>query len=428
MVQHEITFLPKQKEVLQHPARFKILACGRRWGKSQMSSYKIIIEALKKTDGVYWIVSPTYPQTKIIWRMIKKFMPKQAIKRIMEGELYIELKNGTTIWAKSGDKPDNLRGEGLDGVVLDECAMLRPEVWYEVIRPALSDKGGWAIFISTPKGKNWFYELFMRGKDKNQSEYASFQYSSYANPILKREEIEEMANSMPEIKYRQEILAEFLDDGGVVFRGLNEVMNSKPEEPKEGEFYVIGIDLGRHEDFTVIEVGKMSTASEVYSERFNKTDWDYIKERIRTVYKMYNNATLLIDSTGFGDPIYEDLGKEGLAIHGIVLNTSTKPKIIENLQLMIENRQISLIPSEEKSIEFGAYTYTVMPSGHVKYEAPRGFHDDIVIAVALMAYGLIGAGGTALGKIQEIPSSEETGNYDEMPRYVDWDDPGEREW
>jgi len=92
MVQHEITFLPKQKEVLQHPARFKILACGRRWGKSQMSSYKIIIEALKKTDGVYWIVSPTYPQTKIIWRMIKKFMPKQAIKRIMEGELYIELK------------------------------------------------------------------------------------------------------------------------------------------------------------------------------------------------------------------------------------------------------------------------------------------------------------------------------------------------
>jgi len=95
---------------------------------------------------------------------------------------------------------------------------------------------------------------------------------------------------------------------------------------------------------------------------------------------------------------------------------------------MIENRQISLIPSEEKSIEFGAYTYTVMPSGHVKYEAPRGFHDDIVIAVALMAYGLIGSGGTTLGKIQEIPSSEETGNYDEMPRYVNWDDPGEREW
>ena len=138
---------------------------------------------------------------------------------------------------------------------------------------------------------------------------------------------------MPEIKFRQEILAEFVDSGGMVFKGLENVLDSVPEEPIPGEFYVIGVDLGRHEDFTVISVGKLSEMRQVYRERFNRTDWDYIKERVRYIYQHYNKGSIMIDSTGYGDPIYEDLAKEGINIHGMNLNVSSKPAIIENLQL-----------------------------------------------------------------------------------------------
>src|SRR5690606_37736870 len=136
MVDLDIALLPKQREVLEHPARFKVLCCGRRWGKSRAAAYIIIISALARPDQTFFLVSPNYPQTKIIWRMLKKYLPKESVKRIMEGELYIELKNGSMILAKSGDNPPELRGEGLDGVVIDEAAFVKPEVWNEAIRPA----------------------------------------------------------------------------------------------------------------------------------------------------------------------------------------------------------------------------------------------------------------------------------------------------
>jgi len=339
----------------------------------------------------------------------------------MEGELYIELINGSMIWAKSGDNPDNLRGEGLDGVILDECAMLKPEVWNEVVRPALSDKQGWALFISTPKGKNWFYELFLRGLDKGQSKWASFQYRTHENPIVTQDEIDEMKRSMPEIKYRQEVLAEFLDAGGEVFRGLDQVLTAIPSDPVSGRNYVAGVDLGRHEDFTVIKVGDVISCEEAYIERFNRADWDYIKERIRDVCKKYNRATIMLDSTGYGDPIYEDLAKEGLPVMGINLNVSSKPAIIENLQLMIENRSLRLINDQQTVLEFGAYTYEVLLSGHVRYNAPKGFHDDCVIATALMAYGMSVGGVTTIGVMEEDEIQPEY-HYDEIEDVIGWAD------
>lgn len=425
MVKLDIKFLPKQKIIYDHPARFKIVACGRRFGKTYLCAYKVILSALSKPNQTFFILAPNYAQTKILWRMIKKTLPKEAVKRIMEGELYIELHNGSTIFAKSGDNPDALRGEGLDGCVLDECAMLRPEVWNEAIRPALSDRNGWAIFISTPKGKNWFYELFLRGKDPAQPEFMSFQYPSWENPLLSPSEIEEMRRSMPELSFRQEVMAEFLDSGGLVFRGLDRVLTAKPEDPIPGEFYVIGVDLGRHEDFTVIKVGKVSNNSEVYRERFNQSDWDYIKERIRTVYNKYNRGCIIMDSTGYGDPIYEDLSKEGLNINGINLNSSTKPKLIENLQLMIENQQIRIISDPNVIAEFGAYSYTSLPSGNIRYGAPPGFHDDEVISTALMAFGMQGGSTPIIGIVEEVDTDkycELNVDYNDLQRIIEWDE------
>lgn len=423
MAKLEIKLHPKQIEVYNSKARFKVLIAGRRWGKSLFSAYTMIISALQTPNGVYFLVSPSYPQTKIIWRMIKRFLPKEYIKRTMEGDLYIELINGALIFAKSADNVDSLRGEGLNGVILDEAAFMRGEAWTEAIRPALADKNGWAVIISTPKGRNHLFDLYMRGLDETQNEYKSFHYTTYDNPLIPPAEIEEMSKSLPEITYKQEILAEFVEGGGLVFRGVDVVMTARPESPIPGVFYIIGVDLGRHEDFTVISVGRVDQNRQVYMERFNRTDWDYIKDRIRFVHAHYNNSPIIIDSTGYGDPVYEDLAKEGINITGININVSTKPHMIENLQLLIENQQIVLLKDRDASLEFSAYTYTLLPSGHVRYEAPKGaaFHDDIVMGVALMAMGFVRGGGGMIGEIQ--PEDDNMGAlYDEIEDVADYEE------
>jgi hypothetical protein len=424
MAELNIQLLPRQKEIMSDPTRFKIICAGRRFGKSRYASYAVIIKALSLPDGVFWLVSPSYSQTKIIWRMIKRFLPKSMIERTMEGELYLQLKNGATIWAKSGDNVDSLRGEGLDGCVIDEYAFVKAEVWNEAIRPALSDKKGWCIFIGTPSGKNHFYELFLRGLDTNQSEYKSYQYPSWDNPLMDPHEIEEMRKTMPEITFRQEVMAEFVDSGGLVFRGLDKVLGSIPEAPKPGEFYVLGVDLGRHEDFTVIKVGKISEMREVYRERFNRSDWSYIKDRIRSVYNLYNKGYVIMDSTGVGDPVFEELAKEGIHINGINLNVKTKPELIENLQLMIENRAVQFIDDDNFKLEMGAFTYTMLPSGNVRYEGSSGFHDDEVISTSLMAFGLMGGSTSAFGVVAPEPEKDELEvDYDEIEDVIDtWDD------
>lgn len=423
MVKLDIVLHLNQGRVFNDKHPMIVLNCGRRWGKTWLAAWKVIVSALKKPDGVFWIVAPTYPMTKILWRMIKKFLPQDAVKRIMEGELFIEFKNGATIWAKSGDNEGTLRGEGLDGLIIDEASRVKEDVWAEALEPSLMDKRGWVIFISTPKGKNWFYQLYLRGTVPNE-EIISYTYPSEDNPYLDRNWLERKRQSTPEIIFRQEYMAEFLDTGGEVFRGLDKVLTSHPEEPIKGEFYIMGVDLGRHEDFTVIKVGKLSESREVYRERFNQSDWNYIKDRIRDVYSKYKGI-IIMDSTGYGDPIYEDLSKEGLHITGMNLNVKSKPILIENLQLMIENQRISLISNPNLILEFGAFTYDISQVGNVKYSAPPGFKDDEVISTALMAIGMQGGGTQAIGVVEDIDTEkygESIVDYNDLQEVIEWDE------
>ena len=411
----EVSLHDGQLEVFNDESRFKILICGRRWGKTTAAAYIVIVHALSIDNGVFFLVSPNYSQTQIIWRMILRIVPRIYIDKIMEGDKYILLRNGTYIFAKSGDNPDSLRGEGLDGVVLDEAAMLKREVWEQAVRPALADKKGWAVFISTPKGKNYLYELFLRGMNDKSSNYKSFHFTSYDNPYLDKDELDEMIQGLPEMEYKQEILAEFIEGGGAVFKNFEEVIEPNAlEGPQEGEFYYIGVDLGRLEDFTVISVGKLSEQKIVYLERFNKTSWEFIKSRILDVTRLYNGGTVYLDSTGYGDPIYQDLCTE-VNMVGIKFTQQIKWAVINNLALMMENHKIRLPDNEELRREFQAYTFDVKPSGAVSYGAPSGFHDDIVISIALTAYAM-NSGCSVIGVIQE----EQPDLYDEMEEFYSW--------
>jgi hypothetical protein len=407
----EIGLHENQMKVFSSKARFILLNCGRRWGKSWFGAAKIIIAALNTPGGIYWIASPTFPQTDIMWRMVIKLLPKKYIKQILLSKLCIELNNGATIWAKSTDKYDNLRGEGLDGVVLDEAAMMHPDAWYKVIRPALMDKRGWALFCTTPRGKNWYYKLYLKGVSGHhlhKNNWQSFTFSSYDNPFLEREELEEVIADLSELEYEQEILAIFLADGGTVFKNINSCIRSHITDAyREGRIYVMGVDLGRHQDFTVIDVCDTETKELIYTERFNKTAWGYVKSRVKSVFLKYGRPPVFLDTTGVGDAIHEDLEKDGVTVISYKFTLESKKELVKRLSVAFHNCEIFIPDNQSLLEELESFTYITTDAGNIKYGAPKGSFDDQVCALMLANYGMNGGVALCLGGFETELSQDE---------------------
>ena len=425
MTKLDLAFHEKQLEIYKDPHRFKVVCCGRRFGKTRMASYIVIIKALAEPDQMIWLVSPKYSQTMIIWRMLRKYLPKDYVANIKEGELYIELVNGSTIWAKSADNPDALVGEGLDFLVMDEAARVKQDAWETALQPALIDRKGEAIFISTPKGKNWFYNLYLRGITQDESDYKSFNYTSWDNPTLDPSELEKRRLELPEDIYRQEIQAEFIEGGGEVFQGVNEIIGDTLRDPLKGHAYVIGVDLAKYKDFTVITVADIVTKQIVYFGRFNQVDWNYQKEKIKEIFLTYNEGVVYIDSTGVGDPIMEDLQRMDVIIVPYKFTIQSKYDLVKNLVIMIKSKGLTIPNVRVLLDELASYSFELLPSGIIRYGAPEGMHDDCVTSLMLTAWALSKnrtevVGEIPLEKVDEMYAVSDYGADDD--RYIDWDE------
>lgn len=327
--------------------------------------------------------------------MALTFINYSLTRQINRSELYIEFVNGSQLWFKSADNPDALRGRGIDFLVVDEAAMVKSEAWLNALRPSLSDTQGKAVFISTPKGHNWFFELWTRGKDPKFSDYQSWSYPTAGNPYINKQEIEAARQTLPESVFRQEYLAEFIENVGTVFRGVDNCVKGALEEPQQHKRYYIGCDLAKYEDFTVLCV--LDESGHVCGfDRYGKLDWTFQCRRIVNLTRHYN-ARLLIDSTGVGDPIYDELRREGIRVEGYKFTNASKADLIENLSIQIENKQVSYPEIPELINELKLFGYEMLPSGLTRYCAPKGFHDDCVIGLALAAWWLKKAGGSVDG-------------------------------
>lgn len=216
----KITLHKNQGVVFKSTSRFKVLAAGRRFGKTILACVILFVNCLRIKNGLFWYVSPTYKQTKqIAWKILLRLIPEQVLaKKPNETELSFIFRNGTELVLKGADNPDSLRGSGLDGLVIDEFASIRnaKSVWEEVLRPALSDKLGWCFFIGTPQGKNALWELWMKGQRKEDG-YESWQFKTSDNPFILKSEIEEAKQQLAERYFRQEYEASFEDFTGLVW-------------------------------------------------------------------------------------------------------------------------------------------------------------------------------------------------------------------
>ena len=217
---HRLKLHKGQAEVFNNAARFKVVVAGRRWGKTRLAKTSIIKNA-KKPKQLIWYVAPTYNMARgIMWHELMESIPKSWILRFHETRLEIVLVNGTRIELKGADKPDTLRGRGINHLVIDEAQDIKQETWTRVLRPTLASTIGDALIIGTPKAFNWLYDLFMRGQkeiNRVRNRWCSWQFPTITSPFIRRSEIEEAKADMDEKSFRQEFEASFETMSGRVY-------------------------------------------------------------------------------------------------------------------------------------------------------------------------------------------------------------------
>jgi predicted phage terminase large subunit-like protein len=248
MTDVNVELLPWQQEVWNDNTRFKVVAAGRRTGKSRLAAWLLIINALQTDKGQVFYVAPTQGQARdILWQTLLE-LGHSVISGSHINNLQIKLVNGATISLKGADRPETMRGVSLKFLVMDEYADMKPEVWEQILRPALADQKGSALFIGTPMGRNHFYELYKYAELSEDETYRAWHFTSYDNPILDPEEINIAKKSMSSYAFRQEFMASFEALGSEMFK--EDWIKFSEDCDKDGDYY-IAIDLAGFE-----EVGK----------------------------------------------------------------------------------------------------------------------------------------------------------------------------
>ena len=386
---------PKQQSIFDSKTRIKLAAKGRRFGLTKGAANDYIKCALEgKFKKGLWVDVVNSNIDRYIERYFiphLKLLPsdlwswrKQA-KMLTIADAYIDF--------RSADTPETMEGFGYDKLFINEAGIVLKDeyLWNNAIRPMLWDyKDVQAVIGGTPKGKGVFYELCERGKDPDQTQFEFFTFTSFDNPFIDTQAIRDDMQNMPERVIEQEIYAKFLEDTGVVFRGFMDIMDATPQPPQDNHTYIMGVDLAKVQDFTVLAIYDMGNNKQVYEARFNKLDWNMQKARIAQTAKHYNNASIVIDATGLGDPIVDDLARQELPVDPIKFTNESKKQMIEKLSTWIEEKRIHMINTPEKTRELSNFTYDISEqTGRIRYEAPAGFHDDIVMAHALAVWRLI---------------------------------------
>lgn len=313
--------------------------------------------------------------------------PSSTLIKKYESDLRVDFKgSGGQIYLFGADRPDLMRGPNPFGVVLDEYSVMKPEVWESIIQPIMrANPQAWCWFLFTPRGKNHAHKVFQFGQ-RGDDEWKSWELNAEQSGIFNAKQLENARRDMSADTFEQELMCKFLEGEGAVFRNVRGAATAMPQKPIANHIYVMGVDLAKVQDYTVIAVYDRATNAQVYQERFNKIEWPFQKAKILATAQHYNNALVCIDATGIGDPIADDLARSGLAIEPYKLSEQSKKELIEKLSIWIAQRRCSFIPMEETLFELDNYTYEISSMGKVRYSAPNGFNDDIVIAHALAVW------------------------------------------
>lgn len=382
-------YSPREYQIpfLSTDRRFKIAVWHRRSGKSKTTLNDQIIQ-LHEKPGIYYYFLPTYKQAKqVIWdSLVKEHVPMELVEKINETELSIYWKNGSIQRFAGCEDPDKHRGINPIGVVFDEYAEMREEMWTVIVQPILRENRGTATFIFTPKGRNHAFQLLARARENK--EWFTQVLTVDDTGSIDRFELEEAKKETPQAFFEQEYYCSFKEDSGAFFRNVE---GSVGETRDHSEHMVqLGVDLAKYQDWTVITPFCLNCFDVLPQYRFNQVDWNLQKARIEAEARKYG-AGLTIDATGVGDPIVEDLQRTGLNVIGYKFTEHSRRQLLDNLQKTLEQKKIR-IPKDQGLIdELLGFTYILhtTPTGQkkIKIAAPDNMTDDRVMSLALAVWG-----------------------------------------
>ena len=358
--------LPWQQTVFSDSTRFKVVAAGRRCGKSRLAATTLLIEGLRCPAGsAVLYVAPTNGQARqIIWNVLLD-LGREVIAGSHVNNQDITLINGATIYVRGADRPDTLRGVSLTYAVLDEVADIKPEAWEQVIRACLSDKKGRGLFIGTPKGRNWFFDLFKLGQSGQDEDWKSWHFTTKDNPLIDPKEVESAKKTLSTFAFKQEYMASFDNAGSDVFK---EDWIKYGEEPDYGSYFV-AVDLAGFEevakqaanskkrlDETAIAIVKVTDEGQWFVKEIVHGRWD-IKEtavKILTAMRDYRPLSVGIERGSLKNavlPYLSDLmRKNNVYSHIIDLTHGNRKKadrIVWSLQGRFEHGRIVLNQDED---------------------------------------------------------------------------------
>ncbi len=364
-----------QRTVLLDNSRFKVLMCGRRWGKSLLAQVISILEMLNKHQVCY--ITPTYRLANHFFVELLKVIPSSIIKTANKSDLYIELVTGGSILFFSGEGLERMRGYKFHYCIIDEAAYIDNLEYYftNVIRAVLSDYSGKCLFISTPRGTNYFYSLFLKGLELNNEGFRSFKFPSSSNPYFNKTELEVIKNSIPSIAYLQEYECVPSANQNNPFTNIQNNVSELSGKPT----IIFGVDVAKTQDYTVI-VGLDNDGNMSYYDSF-QLPWELTQQRI---LNLPINVPIWIDSTGVGSVLLEQLQRMRKKVNGYVFTNETKNNLIYQLIKKVETGSIKYNSEAAKEMEVYEYKYT--KHGNIVFGHQAGYHDDIITALALASF------------------------------------------
>jgi hypothetical protein len=420
----EIIHLPVQDAFQRSRAKRKILVIHRRGRKTSMALEEVFKILLANPGSIGKTLAPQRKQAKEnIWMdpdmlFSPNVCPPEIIKNRNNTELYVELINGSIYFLDGADDPQSKRGANVKVLHLTEAGDHNPAVWEQVYEPILIANGGVCIFEGNPRGRNWYYEMFR--KAQTRPGWETFFLSATDSPIFTPDELKDLRLSLPENVFRSEYLCEWVDSSGTVFRNFDACATAtqivSPAEihfpeyavcPKDrlayGASFKAGLDLAKHQDYTVLSVVCLNDNSQVYIDRFNALSWEEIKARLKADMLFFsdtqnkNSLEVTIETNGVGDPVFDDLflwssGMDVRFLHDIRLEPFTtsmksKERIVTNLAMLFDMERIKILRDQVQLEELGRFTFEKRANGF-HYSAPKGEHDDCAMSLALCAHNL----------------------------------------
>jgi phage terminase large subunit-like protein len=359
----------------------------RRWGKTLLGINRVADpEVLRYPVG--WF-APSYKLMLEVWREVGHTL-KPIIVRQNASERRIELITGGVLEFWSLDNPDAGRGRRYKRIIVDEAALVKNlmDIWQLSLRSTLVDFGGDAFFLSTPKGRNGFWQMWQWGQDEARDEWASWQMPTSGNPKIAAKEVEVMRATMPERVYAQEILATFIEDAGSVFRRVVDAATAIEQEPQGNRQYIIGCDWAKSQDFSVFTVLDVAAKRMVYMDRFNQIDYVVQVGRLKALCDKYKPTAIIAETNSIGTPVIEQLQRQGLPVQPFTTTNATKAQAIDALALAFEQGNVEILNDATLIAELQSYEMERLPSGMMRYNAPSGMHDDCVMSLALAWHGI----------------------------------------